>query len=82
MSKKMQIPDELLDMVAGGRVVIDGEIVTQLFLDSDSVLALTKKGTYSLKKDCKYDMELKKMLPDLMNHEHDIEVTPYFKKGL
>ncbi len=36
MDDKLQLPDELLDRVAGGRIVIDGETVTRLTHESDN----------------------------------------------
>lgn len=87
MSKKMQLPDEMLDLVAGGKIAIEGEIVQDLKSDLEGVTATTPKGTYSFKwnKDpfgdgSPFSEEMReKWLPGMHEEEEVYDMTAMFK---
>ncbi len=45
MSKKMQLPDELLDMVSGGTLTYGGQPVTDFTICTDGFEITTAEGT-------------------------------------
>lgn len=49
MSKKMQLPDELLDMVSGGTLTFGGQPVTDFTICTDGFEITTAKGTEGIK---------------------------------
>lgn len=44
MSDKVQLPDELLDMISGGVVTINGETLDNITSDNDGYYITTKQG--------------------------------------
>ena len=49
MSKKMALPDEILDAVAGGYLYLGGEQVLSHEVTLEAFTATTKSGTYRMK---------------------------------
>lgn len=81
MSKKMQLPDEMLDLIAGGKIVIEGQVVTDLKCDLEGATATTAQGTYSFKwnKDADFSEEFRtKWLPEMQAKDEHFDMTKIF----
>jgi len=48
MSKKMALPDSMLDAVSGGTAYLNGDIVTGIDMNGDGMQVTTAKGTFQM----------------------------------